>query len=226
MLSIVIPVLNEAPIVVASLASLREFRDRGAELVVVDGGSGDGSAELATPLADRVVKAQRGRASQMNAGAAIATGETLLFLHLDTSLPANADQMLAEAMRSANTGWGHFEVEIAGHHPLLGVIAWGVNLRSRLTGIATGDQAIFVRRNLFEAVGRYPPIALMEDVALSRALLARAKPAMVGSRVRTSGRRWERNGVVRTVVLMWWLRLRYALGANPERLAAMYESQG
>jgi rSAM/selenodomain-associated transferase 2 len=221
-LSIIIPMLNEQAIVAASLTRLQVFRDRGAELIVVDGGSADDSVKLAQPLADRVTQAPRGRALQMNAGAAIASGDILLFLHLDCSLPPNADQLLAEALRDTLAGWGHFDVEIEGRHALLIAIAWSMNRRSRWSGIATGDQAIFVRRSWFEAAGRYPPIALMEDIALSKALRARGRAAVVSGRVCASGRRWERNGVLRTVLLMWWLRLRYYFGGNPDRLAATY----
>jgi rSAM/selenodomain-associated transferase 2 len=222
-LSIVIPMLNEQAIVVASLARLQAFRECGAELVVADGGSSDDSVKLATPLADRVIQGRRGRAVQMNAGAAIVTGDILLFLHLDSALPPDADRLVAEATHDAQTGWGYFEVEIEGRHPLLGTIAWCMNCRSRWSGIATGDQAIFSRRSWFEAAGGFPPIALMEDIALSKILRARGRPLVIENRVRTSGRRWERNGILRTVVLMWWLRLRYFLGSNPDRLAAMYE---
>jgi rSAM/selenodomain-associated transferase 2 len=221
-LSIIIPMLNEQAIVVTSLARLQAFRDRGAEIIVVDGGSVDDSAQFALPLADRVIQAARGRASQMNAGATVASGDILLFLHLDCSLPVNADRLLAEATRDTLAGWGHFDVEIEGRHRLLATIAWCMNRRSRWSGIATGDQAIFVRRAWFEAAGRYPPIALMEDIALCKALRARGRAAVVRSRVRTSGRRWEQNGVLRTILLMWWLRLRYYLGGNPDRLASTY----
>jgi rSAM/selenodomain-associated transferase 2 len=222
-LSIIIPMLNEQAIVAASLARLQAFRDRGAELIVVDGGSVDHSARLALPLADRVIQVPRGRATQMNAGAAAASGDILLFLHLDCSLPANADRLLAVSLRDTLAGWGHFDVEIEGRHLLLATIAWCMNRRSRWSGIATGDQAIFVRRAWFDAAGRFPPIALMEDIALCKVLRARGRAAVVKSRVRTSGRRWEQNGVLRTILLMWWLRFRYYLGGNPDRLASTYE---
>jgi rSAM/selenodomain-associated transferase 2 len=222
-LSIVIPMLNEQAIVTASLGRLQGFRKRGVEVIAVDGGSGDDSVKLAAPLADRVVQGHRGRAVQMNAGAAIATGETLLFLHLDSALPPDADRRVADAMRGIDIGWGHFDVEIEGEHPLLGTIAWCMNHRSRWSGIATGDQAIFVRRSWFDAAGGFPPIALMEDIALCKILRARGRAGVIGCRVLTSGRRWEQHGIVRTIVMMWWLRLRYFLGGNPDRLAAMYE---
>jgi rSAM/selenodomain-associated transferase 2 len=218
-LSIVVPVLNEAASLRASLEALAPLRARGHELIVVDGGSGDGTEALARPLCDRLLAAPRGRGSQMNAGARHATGAALVFLHADTRLPRDADALIEEGLR--DRCWGRFDVEIDGRHPMLKVIAWAMNLRSRLTGIATGDQAIFVRREAFDG---FPEIALMEDVAFSRAMKRRAAPACLRGRVRTSGRRWESRGVLRTILLMWRLRLLYFLGARPERLARLYDT--
>jgi rSAM/selenodomain-associated transferase 2 len=213
-----VPVLNEAAGLRAPLEALAPLRAAGHEVIAVDGGSEDGSRELARALCDRVIIAPRGRAAQMNAGAREATGDVLVFLHADTCLPPHASIAISESMR--NHLWGRFDVEIDGRHPLLKAIAWSMNLRSRLTGIATGDQAIFVRRDAF--IG-FPEIALMEDVAFSKAMKRRGvAPACLRSRVRTSGRRWESRGVVRTLVLMWRLRLAYALGADPARLAKKY----
>ena len=181
-------------------------------MIVVDGGSEDGTAQLAAGLCDRVVTAPRGRAAQMNAGAREATGDILLFLHADTRLPENF--ILERHV------WGRFDVRIEGRHPLLKVVAWSMNLRSRLTGIATGDQAIFVRRDAFPG---FPEIPLMEDVALSRVVKRRCRPACLRAKVITSGRRWESRGVLRTILLMWRLRAMYAMGASPEALARRYE---
>jgi len=186
-------------------------------VIVADGGSDDGTPELARPLCDRLVSAPRGRALQMNAGAREATGDVLLFLHADTVLPPDAVGAISRSMN--DHAWGRFDVEIEGSHPLLKVVAWSMNLRSRLTGIATGDQAIFVRRGAFPG---FAGIALMEDIAFSKAMKRRGAPACLRSRVRTSGRRWESRGVLRTVLLMWRLRLAYALGADPARLAEKY----
>ncbi len=219
-LSLVIPVLNEAPAIVAVLAALAPLRARGHEVIVVDGGSEDGSHALAAPLADRAIVAPRGRARQMNAGAAAASGEALVFLHADTRLPANADQLILHALKK--NLWGRFDVSIEGRSALLPVIALLMNLRSRLTGIATGDQAIFVRRAAFEG---FPEIALMEDVAFSKAMKRRSPPACLRAKALTSGRRWERNGVLRTMLLMWRLRLAYFLGAAPDELARRYASK-
>jgi rSAM/selenodomain-associated transferase 2 len=222
-LSIVMPVLNEAAIIVQSLTRLQVLRSRGVEVIVVDGGSHDATVELATPLADRVTRARRSRATQMNAGAQAATGERLLFLHSDCVLPDDADREILAVMRNPATGWGRFDVEIIGRHPMFRVISRLMNRRSRLTGIATGDQAIFVRRTWFEAIGGYPAIALMEDIALSRKLCGLGRPVCLQAVVQTSGRRWERHGIFRTIFRMWWLRLRYFLGGNPDALAENYE---
>ena len=222
MLSIVMPVLNEAVIIEEALARLALLRARGAEVIVADGGSGDATPRLAAPLADKVVAAPKGRARQMNQGAALAKGEVLLFLHADTALPDGADRLVAAALADPCRLWGRFDVAIAGRHPALGSIAATMNWRSRLTGIATGDQAIFVRRAAFEAVGGFPDIPLMEDIAISRALKRLGRPACLSARVTTSGRRWEEGGLVRTVLLMWRLRLAFFLGADPARLAFRY----
>jgi len=213
----VVPVLNEAAGIRAALEALAPLRALGHEVIVADGGSQDATADLARPLCDRLIVAPRGRALQMNAGAGEASGEILVFLHADTALPPDAPGAIAQAVK--NHVWGRFDVEIEGSHPLLKIIAGAMNLRSRLTGIATGDQAIFVRRDAFDG---FPVIPLMEDVAFSKAMKRRGAPACLRSRVRTSGRRWESRGVLRTVFLMWRLRLAYALGADPARLAEKY----
>lgn len=221
-LSIVIPALNEAEHIAATLERLQPLRRRGVEVVVVDGGSSDATVALAQPAADRVIAAERGRAPQMNAGAAAARGEILCFLHADTRLPDNADGLIIDGLARSRRSWGRFDVAIEGRHPLLRVIARMMNWRSRLTGIATGDQAIFVTRSLFEAAGRFPPIPLMEDIALSRQLKIYGRPLCIAHRLITSGRRWERHGVWRTMLLMWRLRLAYWLGTDPAALAARY----
>jgi rSAM/selenodomain-associated transferase 2 len=223
--SVIVPTLNEAATLARTLAGLQEMRRAGAvELIVVDGGSRDATVQVAVPYADRVLVAPRGRARQMNAGAETAGGAILLFLHADTRLP---EGWLA-AIRDALGGpprWGRFDVSIDGDAAVLAAVATMMNLRSRLTGLATGDQAIFVERALFEQAGRFPDIALMEDIALSRALKRLAgRPACLRLRACTSGRRWEREGVWRTIALMWRLRLLYFLGVPAERLARAYRS--
>ena len=221
-LSIIIPCLNEAPGIIDTLAALQPLRKRGTELIVVDGGSSDPSPIIARRWADQFLVAPRGRARQMNAGAAAAHGEILCFLHADTTLPEGADGLIIEGLARDRRSWGYFDVRIAGRHWMLPLIAILMNWRARLTGIATGDQAIFVTRSLFAAAGRFPEIALMEDVALSKQLRVYGRPLCMAHPLTTSGRRWERNGVWRTIGLMWRLRLAYWLGANPNQLAAQY----
>lgn len=223
-LSIVIPVLDEAAIVEDALARLASLRSRGCELIVADGGSRDGTTELAAPYADRVVVARRGRATQMNAGAAVAGGDVLLFLHVDSVLPQNADVLILRALEDAGCHWGRFDIAIDSRHALLPLIAWFMNRRSRLTGICTGDQSIFVRSETFAACGGFPPIELMEDIALSRTLKRSSRPVCLRQRIVTSGRRWERRGPLRTMLMMWRLRLAYFFGADPRRLAAIYDA--
>jgi rSAM/selenodomain-associated transferase 2 len=223
MLSIIIPCLDEAEGIASTLGALAPLRARGAEVIVVDGGSRDDTAVRAAPFADLVISAPRGRARQMNAGVLHARGEILLFLHADALLPEAADALIIDGLKRSRRSWGRFDVAIAGRHPLLRVVAWLMNLRSRLTGIATGDQAIFVTRSLFTAAGDYPDIALMEDVALSRQLKRFGPPLCLNHRLTASGRRWEKHGVVRTIMLMWRLRLAYWLGADPAKLAVRYD---
>ena len=221
--SIILPVLDEAPTLAASLQALSGAREAGAEVIVVDGGSRDATRRVAAAHADVVIDAPRGRATQMNAGARASRGAILLFLHADTQLPEGALKAVGEALAAPGRDWGRFDVAIAGADPLFALVALLMNARSRLSGIATGDQAIFVRREIFERVGGFPEIPLMEDVALCRSLKRLSRPACLRSRVLTSGRRWERQGTLRTILIMWRLRLAYALGADPHRLARLYD---
>ena len=220
-LSIVVPALNEAAGIVATLQALAPLRARGVELLLADGGSTDGTAALAAPWVDAVVQAPRGRALQMNAGAARARADVLLFLHADTLLPAGADGLVLQAV-AAGACWGRFDVDIQGRPWMLRVVAALMNLRSRATGIATGDQAMFCTRTAFAQVGGFPLQPLMEDIELSRRLKRLGLPACLRARVRTSGRRWEQRGVWRTILLMWRLRWRYWRGASPDSLARAY----
>lgn len=219
--SIILPVLNEAGGIVQVLERLQAFRTQGAEIIVVDGGSTDGTPQLARPLVDCVTTAPRGRGRQMNAGAAGATGGILLFLHADTTLPPAALTAIAEAI-GQGARWGRFDVRIEGSIRGLGMVAFMMNWRSRLTGIATGDQAIFVTREAFQQLGGYKEIPLMEDIAFSAAMRKAGPPACLKEKVSTSGRRWEKHGLLRTILLMWWLRLRFHLGASPIDLAREY----
>jgi rSAM/selenodomain-associated transferase 2 len=216
-LSVIIPTLNEAEQIRAALEGLAPLRQRGHEVIVIDGGSTDGTPLLAEGLCDRVLTAARGRAVQMNAGVRHASGDAFVFLHADTRLPPNADRFIERAL--VRHRWGRFDIAIEGRQRLLKLVAWAMNLRSRLSGIATGDQAIFVRRGAF---GGFPEIALMEDVAFSRAMKRSGAPACLRERATTSGRRWEARGVLRTIVLMWRLRLMYFFGVKPDDLARLY----
>ena len=221
-LSIIIPALNEGHQIATILARLQGHRSQNTEIILVDGGSRDDTVELAAPLVDRVITSKAGRATQMNAGAALATAEVLLFLHADTVLPAHAPQLILQGLTDARYRWGRFDVTIAGDHFFLAVIAWFMNHRSRLTGIATGDQAIFMTREVFDQLGSFPDQALMEDVEMTSRLRKLGPPLCLHEHVITSGRRWEKHGVWRTIWLMWRLRLQYFLGTKPADLHRSY----
>lgn len=219
-LSIVIPVLNESATLVACLSQLQDLRCRGCELVLVDGGSTDGSQALAEPLVDLLLTSEPGRARQMMSGANLCSGDTLLFLHADTCLPDDADSLIQQALTDSN--WGRFDVCLSGGHRAFLMIAWFMNHRSRLTGIATGDQAMFVRRLLFDQVGGFIDQPLMEDIELSKQLKKDSPPACVSTPIVTSSRRWEERGIMGTILLMWKLRLLYFFGVSAEKLAKLY----
>lgn len=221
-LAVIVPVLDEAAGITATLQALTPLRKRGVQVIVCDGGSADETVARAAPWADLVLAAPRGRARQMNAGAQRADAEVLLFLHADTRLPPQADTLVLQALADTGREWGRFDVQIEGRSAGLPVVARLMNLRSRLSGIATGDQAIFVRRAALQAVGGFPDQPLMEDIELSRRLKRRGRPVCLQARVVTSGRRWDRQGLCRTVLLMWQLRWLYARGASPEQLARRY----
>jgi len=220
-LSVIVPALDEERTIGATLARVRSGHVH--EVIVVDGGSRDRTIEVAARDADRVLRAPAGRASQMNAGAAAASGDTLLFLHADTLLPRGFDVAIADALADPGVVGGRFDVHLDGTSRWLPLVAAGMNWRSRWTGIATGDQAIFVRRVAFEALGGYAAVPLFEDVRFTAALKRRGRAACLRARVVTSGRRWERRGPLRTVALMWGLRLAHALGVSPARLRRLYD---
>ncbi len=221
-LSIIIPALNEAGQIGEVLQRLQPLRARGAEVIVVDAGSRDATRDIAATFADRVLVAERGRAKQLNAGAASADGDALLFLHADSVLPEDGDARIEKGLSDARFKWGRFDVNIAGAHTMLPVIAWFMNHRSRLTGIATGDQGIFVTRAAFVALGGFPDQPLMEDIAFCSRALGISRPYCISARITTSGRRWEQNGVWRTIFLMWGLRFKYFMGAEPLKLHQAY----
>lgn len=224
-LAVIVPVFNEDTAIESTLARLAALRTRGAKIIVVDGGSNDATATLAHPHADCVLQSPRGRAHQMNAGATVALdagSDVLLFVHADSELPETADRLIETALRTTGRVWGRFDVRIDGKMQMLKIVSAMVNWRSRVTGICTGDQAIFVTRSAFERLAGFAPIALMEDVEFSKRAKALSWPAAISARVVTSGRRWQRHGIWRTIVLMWRLRLAYFFGADPQRLAQRY----
>ena len=221
-LSIILPALNEAEAIANTLARLQSVRAHGVEVILVDGGSSDRTRDIAAPLVDRVIDSEPGRAKQMNAGAAVASGDVLLFLHADSILPDDGDIQIAQAFIDPRFQWGRFDVSIHGMHVMFPVIAWFMNHRSRSTGIATGDQGIFVTRNAFMKIGGFPDQPLMEDVEICKRLKKISPPACIAKKIITSGRRWEKHGVWRTIWLMWRLRFSYYCGATPESIHRAY----
>jgi len=220
-ISIIIPVLNEEINLPETLSKLQSFRRAGHEVVVADGGSNDNSLMLAQQGADMVIVSKAGRALQMNNGAAVATGDLFLFLHCDTFLPDNALNVITSNYQKENY-WGHFDVRLSSNKFVFRIIERLMNLRSRLTSIATGDQAIFIERKLFNRLTGFPEIALMEDIAISRLLKKQSSPVCLKQKVITSSRRWENKGVLVTVLLMWKLRLLYFFGVSPDKLNQKY----
>lgn len=219
-ISVVIPVLNEEKTIAANLHALRALDPD--EVIVVDGGSADRTREISAQMGALVITGAPGRARQMNCGAAQATGDILLFLHADTRLPPAALDDVVAALQDRRYLGGRFDVDLDGDHWLLKVVGAMINQRSRITKVATGDQAIFVRREVFARMGGFPDIALMEDIAFCRALKRLGGIACLRSRVLTSARRWEIEGVWRTVVKMWTLKLLFFAGVSPVTLKRFY----
>ena len=220
MLSIILPVLNEEASLPDVLAGLQPLRQQGHEIIIVDGGSHDNSLMLAQQAADKVIVSRPGRALQMNSGAEQAAGDILLFLHADTTLPDAVERILSKI--EGDAFWGRFDVRLSGKRFIFRIIEAMMNFRSRVTSVATGDQAIFVKRSLFEKVGGYPELALMEDIAISKQLRRIVKPVCLRSKVVTSSRRWEYRGIIKTILLMWKLRLYYFFGMSPLKISRMY----
>ena len=221
-ISFILPVLDEAELIVEQLCRLQVYRQKGHEVLVIDGGSADNTVELATALADVVETTSPGRSRQMNHGAGLAGGDVFLFLHIDTSLPEAADTLVLSALGSHQAAWGWFDIRLSSDRYSFRLIAWMMNLRARISSVCTGDQALFVTRKLFEEVGKFPALPLMEDVAISKKLRRLASPTAVAQAAVTSSRRWQQRGLLKTVLLMWKLRLLYFLGVSPSRLVAMY----
>lgn len=222
-LSIVVPARNEAETIADLLYDLRTLREYGHEVLLVDGNSSDRTTEIAGPWVDRWITTPAGRATQMNAGAKIANGDILWFVHADTRVPPQAAEQILLACTPTGRKWGRFDVRLSGRHWLLRIVERMMNWRSAITGIATGDQGIFVNAASFASVSGFPDIPLMEDIALSRALSKLSPPARIRSpRLQTSSRRWEENGIISTVFLMWRLRAAYVLGAPMAEIARRY----
>ncbi len=220
--TIIIPTFNEEAEIEACLGQLQDLRAQGAEVIVVDGGSSDKTTRLVAGHCDQLILSRRGRAVQMNAGARQAGGEILFFLHVDSRLPEKFSQMIF-AIESNILFWGRFDVQLTGKHWSFRLIESMMNLRSRLTGIATGDQVIFMSKTLYHDVNGFPEIELMEDIAMSRKLKKIRSPLCMKQKVLTSSRRWEKNGIINTILKMWWLRFSYFIGVEPVRLARQYD---
>lgn len=220
--SIIIPTRNEADCIRSLLEQLQPFRNAGHEVILVDGGSWDGTLDCVHGLVDHVTTTQRGRSYQQNEGAARSTGDVFWFVHADSKVPRLSVEAIQAVMEDGVTYWGRFDVHLSGANPLYRVIEWGINRRSKRTGIATGDQGIFVRRNVFFRLGGFPEIDLMEDIALSKKLRALGPPASPNMHMTTSSRRWEQHGGVRTILQMWVLRAAYFMGVSPRVLSRYY----
>ena len=221
-ISIIIPVRNEAENIGRLLPELQKYRERGHEIIVVDGGSEDETVSLARPLADSLLQTPAGRATQMNAGARKAKGTALWFLHVDSQVPEHADELISNALMNGDSTWGRFDVRLSGSNKSLRIVEAMMNMRSRLTGIATGDQAIFISHDLFVKVGGFPDQCLMEDVEISKMLKRHQSPVTLHEKLLTSSRRWEQNGIFRTIFLMWLLRAAYFFGVPAEKLCLRY----
>ncbi len=220
MISVIIPTLNESYSIAKTLMPLQKWRVRGHQVILVDAGSDDDTVELAKNLVDKSIQSDKGRSVQMNLGAEQADGDILLFLHADTLIDTSADQLIVEAL--SHTRWGRFKVRFSSNKLIFKIIAFMMNLRSCVTSVATGDQAIFVHKSLFMKIGGFPDQVLMEDIQLSKNLKTHSKMCCLNNEVVTSSRRWEQYGISRTIVLMWLLRLAYFIGVSPEKLKSRY----
>ena len=221
-LSIIIPVLNEERFLAGNEERLTSLLQEGHEILVVDGGSQDDSVNIARALGCRVLSTRASRGHQLDWGASHSKNGILLFLHADTHLPSHAAEMIAQALTGLEQLWGRFDVRFSNPRWVFRVIAWFMNQRSCLTGIVTGDHALFIQREFYFSCGGYMDIPLMEDVEFCRRLKKHASPVCLSEKVVTSSRRWEQNGILKTVLMMWWLRLMFFLGQSPVKLARRY----
>lgn len=222
-ISIIIPCLNEAANIVTTLHALQSLRERGHEIILSDASSTDDTISLASPLCDKVISSKAGRALQMNAGAQHANGDILCFIHADTLCPENLDRIIIHELKTSNYLWGRFNIKLNGKKFAFRLIESLINIRSRITGIASGDQGIFIYRHVFNRLSGFSPIPLMEDIELSKRLKKLSKPVCIKNyALITSSRRWEKHGIIATILLMWTLRLKYFSGVSPEKLATRY----
>lgn len=223
-LSIIIPALNESRHLLASLQSLSLLKNHPHEIIIVDGGSDDDTLKIAEPYVDFIFTSEKGRATQMNMGAAHASGDILWFLHADSLIPDNAYKHICTSLQNNQHIWGRFNIKLSGSNPVFRIIEQLINLRSKITKIATGDQGIFVLRSEFEKLNGFAAQPLMEDIQLCKQLKKISAPACLVNTITTSSRRWESRGIIKTVILMWYLRLAYFLGTPASKLAKQYQN--
>lgn len=223
-ISIIIPCLNEQAHIKQTLKPLQAMRQRGHQIILCDAHSDDKTQTLARPWVDNLITSPAGRAQQMNAAAKLAEHDVLWFLHADTLVPDNADELILDCFINEHI-WGRFNVRLSSHKFRFRIIETFINLRSCLSGIATGDQGIFVNKNIFQQLNGYQNIPLMEDIHLSKRLKKISRPSCISTTIITSSRRWEEHGTTKTIILMWRLRLAYFLGVQPEKLAQAYRAK-
>jgi len=221
--AIIIPCLNEENSIHATLLALQSLRHRGHEVILGDAGSTDNTSDIASTLCDKIIPCGKGRALQMNTAAEFASGDILCFLHADTIAPENLDSLIIDALANNKNVWGRFNIKLSGKHWSFRLIESLINIRSCITGIASGDQGIFISRRVFNKLHGFKLIPLMEDIELSQRLKNKSRPVCVSkSQLITSSRRWEKHGIARTVILMWSLRLKYFLGTPTTQLEKLY----
>ncbi len=222
-IGVVIPVLNEWQRVESLLEKAEEWHV--GEVIFVDGGSTDGTQDILDALGAHWIASRQGRALQMNEAARRVRGDILVFLHADTDVGEDAFKLISVLFeRYPDIVGGRFDVRLSGKGVMFRVIEFMINLRSRLTRISTGDQAMFVRRDVFESLGGFPEQPILEDIEFSRRLKRAGHVICLRNKVVTSSRRWEQHGIFRTVLLMWKIRLFYWFGVSPDRLAKMYRN--